>query len=406
MSHTLRIAYFSPLAPSRASTSEYSEELLPHLCRRVQVDAYTDDRVAATQEVGRIYPLYGYRDFQRDRYDQLIFQLADSPEHLPIYDLFLRFGGVAMLHDLDLAAMTGDRPCKGNGWGLLWEVRRNEGVGPFLRSAGGALLRGQLPPQDRRLLSRRVQQQAMGLIVGSEPARARLLAQCPHLPVRHIPMGIPRPPLIDSQEARSVLGLPQEAFICLSLGRLDPEKRIHVALQAFARLLDRYPNALYVLVGEQAPEYPLREMAQALGIAEKVHLTGYVERATLYRYLAACDAGICLRSSEQGELSAGLLRMMSMGKPVIVSNREPYAGLPEDCTLRVDVGAGEMTQITAALWALSSHPPMRPSLGRRAAQYVQTRHSLAAAAQRYVEFLEELATVEVAHGILLQEGAV
>ncbi len=154
-----------------------------------------------------------------DLFDQMIFQLANDPEHLPIHDLFLRYGGLAVLHDLDLQRVAGNgKPGQADGWGLLWEVGRSQGVRPFLRSAGDILLRGQLSAQDRRGVSHRAMRQAAGLIVGSESARARLLARYPAAPVRCIPMGVPRPPAIDALEARRLLNLPAEAFICLSLG--------------------------------------------------------------------------------------------------------------------------------------------------------------------------------------------
>lgn len=413
MARMIRVAYFSPLAPMRTSISHYSEELLPQLCRRAHIDVYTDDRIAAAQEVGRIYPLYGYRDFaQAERYDQLIFQVGNSPEHVPIYDQFMHSGGVAVLHDLDVSEIIGAKTLRqGDGWGYLKQVKCNEGLGPFLRTAGGALLRGQWPQpqqggtggQGRLAVTRALVQRAAGLIVHSRAVRERLLARYPAARVCVVPLAIRRPPAVDPAEARQLLNLPAGAFICLSVGRLGPDKRIHVALQAFARLLERCPDSLYVLVGEAVPGYPLEELAQALGVADRVRLAGYVDLATLYRYLAACDVGIGLRDPERGEASASLLRIMSMGRPVVVSNCASHAQFPGDSALKIDPGAGEIAQMTAALWAVCGHLPLREWYGRRAARYVQANHSPAAAARQYVEFLEELAAVEAAEEILLRD---
>lgn len=409
MAHTMRVAYFSPLAPLRTSVSHYSEELLPELCRRAHVDVYTDDRIAAGQEIGRVYPLYGYHDFHRGAgYDQLIFQLGNRAEHVPAYDHFLRTGGVAVLHDLDLSEIVGAKTLRqGDGWGYLWEVRRNEGLRPFLRTASDALLRRQWPEPHRRGLemNRLVVQRAAGLIVHSRWARQRLLERYPGARVREVPLPIRHPPAVDAAEARESLNLPLDAFICVSVGRLDPAKRIHAGMHAFARLRERCPNCLYVLVGEPAPGYPLAELAETLGIADQVRLPGYVDLATLYRYLAACDAGVGLGDPRRGELSASLLRIMSMGKPAVVSDCGPHTQLPDDCVVKVDTGAGEITQMTAALWALSAHPPMRRWYGEQAARRVRADHAPAAVARQYVEFLEELATVQAAEEILLREQA-
>ncbi len=413
MARTMMIAYFSPLAPTRSSVSDYSEELLPHLCRRVHVDVYTDDRIAGAQEVGRIYPLYGYRDFaRRERYDHLLFHLGNSPEHLPIYGQLLRSGGVVVLHDLELPALLGTRDATpGEGWGQQRLSRRDEGLGRLLRSAGDLFLRAQpLQTQggrpSRLELGRVLEQRATGVVMHSGSAREHLAGRLPQLRLCQVPLGVRRPPVIDPGEARDLLGLPRAAFICLSVGRLGPEKRTSVALQAFARLLDRCPNSLYVLVGDPAPGYSPDQDAHALGIADRVRLPGHVDLATLYRYLAACDVGISLRNPGPAEASAGLLRIMSMGRPVVISECPAFADLPAECTLKVEPGAAEVAQISAALWALCGHRPMRQWYGERAARYVQANHSPAAAASRYVDFLEELASVKEAEQLLVREGTV
>lgn len=409
MGHTMRVAYLSPLAPQCTGTAYYSEDLLPHLCRRVQVDAYTDDHVAATQEVGRLYPIYGYRDLaaQYERYDLLVYQLGSGPEHLPVLDLFLRYGGVAVLHDLDLASLADAACLQGqSGRGQPRDAGRAERLGLFLRAASDAFRHGQWPPARpaRPEVAHLVAQRAAGLIVHSGEAREHLQARCPGVRVCEVAVGIPRPPAIDSLEARQVLGLPSDALICLTAGRLEPETRIHVAMQAFARLAERTPNSLYIILGEPAPGYPLRELAEALGIAERVRLPGHVDLATLYRYLAAADVDISLGRPRRGEAPAGLLRMMSMAKPAIVSRRGPYAGIPDHCVIPVEEGPAEVGQVVAALWALAAHPPLRLSYGRQAARYVQARHALGATARQYAEFLEELATVQVAEKLLVREA--
>ncbi len=409
MGHTMRIAYFSPLAPQPTRTACHSEDLLPHLCRLAHVDAYTDDRIAATQEVGRIYPLYGYRDFpaQHERYDQLVYQLGNSPEHIPIYDLFLRFGGVVALHDLDLSRLIEAKTLKqGNGWGYLQEVRRHEGFGPFLRTAGDALLRGQwaTPPPARLEMNRLVAQRASGVIVHSSGAREHLAARYPEAHMCEIPIGIPRPPAIDPLEARQALDLPDDAFVCISMGQQGPEERSHVALQAFARLLERRPNSVYVIIGEPAPGFPLQELARALRIAGRVRQVSHVDLAGLYHYLAAADVALALGHLKRSEAPADLLRMMSVGRPAIVPGSGPCALLPDHAVIHVEEGPGEVSQIVAALWALSGHLPLRQSYGRQAARYVQATHGLSATARQYAEFLEELAAVQAAEQFLLCEA--
>jgi glycosyltransferase involved in cell wall biosynthesis len=405
-SRTMSIAYLSPLAPLRTGLANYSEELLPHLCRRLRVDVYTDDRIAATQEIGRAWPVYGYRDLpaQRGRYDQIVYQLGNGPEYVPIYDLFQRYGGVVALHDLDLSGVIGAKTLRqGDGWGYLRELGRNEGLGTWLATAGQALLRGRWSARRGLEMNRVVAQRAAGVIVHSAAAREHLLARFPAAAVRHITLGIRRPPRPDPAEARRLLDLPPDAFVAVSMGRLGPEKRLHVVLQAWARLLECEPDAHLVLLGEPALGYPLRDMAHTLGITGRVHMPGYVDLSTVYRYLAASDVGINLRVSTRGEMSASLLRIMSMAQPALVSNCQPYTQIPGDCVLRVDPGAGEGEQLLSGLWAFAQHRSLRENYGRRAARWVQCEHSLAASARQYIQFLEETAAVQAAEEMLRRE---
>ncbi|MGQ9682259.1 MAG: glycosyltransferase, partial [Anaerolineae bacterium] len=306
MERTPRIAYLSPLAPSRSSVGDYSEELLPYLCQQAQVDVYTDDATAAAQEVGRVYPVYGYRDLnQPERYDQLLYQLADDAALAPIYRHFVRLGGVATLHDLDLPALYAT--CSADEGAAV-----PRGLWPWPGSLLGRSPAVRKPLTPVQALARR----AAGLVVHSRAARDELQARLPGARVWVVPLGIRRPPIIDPSEARHELQIDQGAFVCLSVGKLEPHKRLHIVLQALARLRERLPHMLYVLVGESRPGYDLRQVAQDLGVAEHVRLVGHVDLPSLYRYMAAADVGLALRNPERRDIPAGLLRMMSMERPV------------------------------------------------------------------------------------------
>ncbi|MGQ9684418.1 MAG: glycosyltransferase, partial [Anaerolineae bacterium] len=96
------------------------------------------------------------------------------------------------------------------------------------------------------------------------------------------------------------------------------------------------------------------------------------------------------------DIPAGLLRMMSMERPVIASEGGACADLPDNCLLKITTGSGEVSQLCSALWALGSHAPMRSWYGRQAGQYVHKHHNLAQAARAYAGLLQELSQVQVA----------
>ncbi|HEX8591138.1 MAG TPA: glycosyltransferase, partial [Candidatus Paceibacterota bacterium] len=64
-------------------------------------------------------------------------------------------------------------------------------------------------------------------------------------------------------------------FALLSVGRLEPEKRIEDILAAVARLKDVYPSLGLFLANTGREEKKLKRMARALGIADRVVFLGH-----------------------------------------------------------------------------------------------------------------------------------
>ena len=88
--------------------------------------------------------------------------------------------------------------------------------------------------------------------------------------------------------ARSLLGIPQDAFVVGNGGWLIPRKRFDVFLQTARCLSQRVPNAWFCLCGGGPEEIRLRRLAEELGISDKVRFTGWVQ--DLSQYYRAWDA--------------------------------------------------------------------------------------------------------------------
>ncbi len=90
------------------------------------------------------------------------------------------------------------------------------------------------------------------------------------------------------QDVRRKLGLESERII-LSIGRLDPRKRIDLLLKAFAKISIQYDDVYLVIggVGEEADR--LKTLAQELGVAERVKFLGLIPDSELFDYYAACN---------------------------------------------------------------------------------------------------------------------
>jgi phosphatidylinositol alpha-mannosyltransferase len=116
---------------------------------------------------------------------------------------------------------------------------------------------------------------------------------------------------------------PKDSFIILYVGRLDKRKGIFVALDAFKRISDEFPNSILQVVGKGSLDKEVQVVANSLKLGDRCQFFGYVSRDDLPRYYASCDVYIspALGGEAQGIV---LLEAMACGKPVIASDIGGY----------------------------------------------------------------------------------
>lgn len=113
----------------------------------------------------------------------------------------------------------------------------------------------------------------------------------------------------------------------LFLGRLDDEKRIHVLLEAVAKLPD-YPNVIVELVGDGGERENLAKLAQKLGIADRVVFSGHISDAQLP---AAYERATAFVMPSIAELqSIATMEAMASGRPVIAADAMALPHLVHD----------------------------------------------------------------------------
>jgi glycosyltransferase involved in cell wall biosynthesis len=115
------------------------------------------------------------------------------------------------------------------------------------------------------------------------------------------------------REIRQSLGLPQDACVALSVGRLDPSKGHCFALESLPTLLGQFTNLHWVVLGEGPHRAELETRARELGVADHVHLVGFKPRPL--QFYAAADIYLRTPVFEAENLSS--LQAMAMGLPIV-----------------------------------------------------------------------------------------
>ena len=99
---------------------------------------------------------------------------------------------------------------------------------------------------------------------------------------------------------------------------LEPIYGHRVILQAFARLLDDYPNALLRIAGEGSLKSELENVAADLGITEKVHFLGNLSVDELAGVYDNCD--LMVNASTADNFPGALLEAFMCGLPVVTTD--------------------------------------------------------------------------------------
>ena len=136
--------------------------------------------------------------------------------------------------------------------------------------------------------------------------------------------GVPRPDRrMESRAAvRRELGIPDDAPVILTVGRLDPMKGQDVLLRAFAAVRRARAEARLLVAGEGAFRPTLEQVRSELGLAGAVTMLGF--RSDVNRLLAASDI-FCLPSFHEG-LPMAVCEAMAAARPVVATR---VGGVPE-----------------------------------------------------------------------------
>lgn len=391
---TLPLDYLSPLPPVRSGISDYSVDLLPHLAALADVRVVrVPDLPIAPELEARWRPVAAEETGRGGRVP--LYHMGNNRYHAGIAALAMERPGVMVLHDLVLHHFLLDRTVGAGEWEpYRAELEASHGWigdaaarpvrwGAFGRAAQFFL------PANRTLLRRQ-----RGVLVHGQWAAAVLAEEDPELAVRVVPMGIPLPPAASRERGsafRRARGVPEGAPLLGSFGFQTPIKRTEAAIRALsAPGLER----VHLLVaGELSPYANYETMAEELGVAERVHVTGFLPFEELDAAIAATDLCLNLRYPTAGETSASLLRILAVGRPVLVSQYAEFGDLPPEIALPIPLGDGEDEALVAALaeLLLGAREELERR-GERARRFVAERHAPELAARTIVEAIEELAT--------------
>lgn len=220
------------------------------------------------------------------------------------------------------------------------------------------------------------------LIAVSSEVRNHLVTQGIHeSKISIVPNGISftEPTLAARERARQKLGLPLGSPVFGTTARLTALKGVDHAIYAFARVVEDFPDARYVVFGSGEDESRLREQSTSLGVASHIVWAGY--RNDVQDLLPALD--VFVFPSLREAMGISIVEAMAAGLPSVATRT---GGIPEVLGegTGIIVPPADPFAMADAMSTLLREPELRAQFGAAAYDRGRTEYTVTRMSSRTV----------------------
>ena len=190
-----------------------------------------------------------------------------------------------------------------------------------------------------------------------------------------------------TERFRQRIGIAPGTFLFGIFGYLRETKRLIPCINAFRRLHAVRPETALLIAGEVVSG----DLGRLLAMEAEhpaIHRLGHLSDADFRVAAAAVDCCLNLRYPAAGETSGIAIRLMGIGKPVIVTEGPETADIPETACLQVPAGVHEGATLFDQMALMAEVPEVRRRVGTAAAEHIRAHHSLRNAAKLYWQIID------------------
>lgn len=366
----MTLGFYSPLPPAHTGVADYAAALLAEMRK------------------------YGEVEVAPEECDAALYHLGNNQLHADIYFRALQRPGVVVLHDAVLQHF------------LLGQLSDSEysdefayNYGDWNRDLGDQLWReragsGSDERYFRYPMLKRIAQRSRAVVVHNPAAARAVREHAPKVRVVEIPHLFQSPELpgeADIVRYRQRLGIDPATFVFGVFGYLRESKRLMAVLETFRVLHRKLPQTALIVAGEFVSTDLARAVEPLLGLPGVIRLP-FLEESRFWLTAGAVDACINLRYPPAGESSGIVVRMMGIGKPVLVTGSEETSSLPESACVRIAAGAAERDSLLVHMTLLTSVPGVAGAVGMRGAAHIAEHHRVEWVSRKYWDVVRESCT--------------
>ncbi|MCX6703310.1 MAG: glycosyltransferase [Candidatus Zambryskibacteria bacterium] len=211
----------------------------------------------------------------------------------------------------------------------------------------------------RVILGRFLLPRASGVRVVSKHIAESLVRNNIHL--KHNPDVLPIRVSIKPDEVQKIPDFfPQFNFVILVASRLEKEKRIQDAINAFASVVKQFPKAGLLIAGSGSQESALKSQVSSLGLSSSVVFLGWVE--SVASYIKSAD--VFLSTSEYEGYGMSVVEAGLLGTPVVTTKVGLAGEILIDKVNSFVCPVGDTLCITRSLVELIAHNEKRNILSQ------------------------------------------
>jgi glycosyltransferase involved in cell wall biosynthesis len=362
----MTIGYHAPTPGSHTGIADYAKTLRQALQRHGQIETSPANA------------------------DIHLYHLGNNRLHEEIYARALETPGVIVLHDavlhhFFLGTLAHDQYIS------EWVYNYSE----WQRDLGEELWRERAkssvdPRYFQFPMLRRILERSRAVIVHNPGAAAIARAVNQSIPIAVIPhfCEVTDPPdAFDIARFRQSLGIAASTRLFGIFGYLREPKRILPCIHAFQRLHAMKPDTALLLAGEVVSGDLARLLPSELKQSPAIHRLPHLSERDFRIAAASVDCCLNLRYPGAGESSGIAVRLMSLAKPVIVTDNPENADFPLAAVLRNSPGIAEAEELFEHMLLVTQFPAIARDIGFEARRHIREQHALDSVARKYWEVL-------------------
>lgn len=161
----------------------------------------------------------------------------------------------------------------------------------------------------------------------------------------------------NGRPAREAAPIRSDEKIVLFMGRITMQKGPEFFLAAAKRVLEVESNVRFIMAGSGDMAKRMIELAESMGIGDRVTFTGFLRGADVHRVFQMADLYVMPSVSEPFGIAP--LEALSNDVPVLISKQ---SGVAEILTHALKVDFWDVDEMANKIVAVLRHPPLRNTL--------------------------------------------